>query len=56
VSAVGVLADIYVSNDDDAAGYDGQSRWPGTDRAQYKNFTILELSALCTIIRECSWT
>jgi hypothetical protein len=45
-----VLADIYISRDDDAVKYDTAPD-QFADRAQYKGFTPLELSLLWSIMR-----
>ena len=51
---MGVLADMYVSRDDEAVRYD--STPDGfAERAQYKNFTPLELSMLWAIMRGIEW-
>ena len=52
---MGVLADIYISPDGDAARYDGRPEWPGGDRVQYKGVTPLELSTLWAIVRSREW-
>jgi len=51
---MGILADIYISQDNEAAGYDTT---PGqfAERAQYKGFTPLELSMLWSIMRNAQW-
>lgn len=51
---MGLLADIYVSRDDEAVKYDDD---PGgfADRAEYKRFTELELSTLWCIMRGVQW-
>lgn len=51
---MGVLADIYVSRDDEAIRYDSAPD-EFTERAQYKNFTPLELSTLWAIMRDIEW-
>jgi hypothetical protein len=45
-----ILADIYLSRDDKAAGYDtAHQQFP--DRVQYRRFTMWELSILWSIMR-----
>ena len=49
-----LLADIYISRDDQAVSYDTTpDRF--ADRARYKGFTILELSVLWSIMRGIEW-
>ena len=48
------LADIYISRDDEAVRYDTAPD-QFAERAQYKNFTPLELSALWAIMRDTEW-
>jgi hypothetical protein len=50
-----VLADIYISRDEDAAEYDAKRERPAVDPAGYKNITPLELSTLWAIIRGVQW-
>jgi hypothetical protein len=52
---MGVLADIYISRDQEAAGYDGNPNFPASDRVQWKRITPLELSTLWTIMRKIKW-
>ena len=52
---MGVLADIYISADKEAAAYDGNPNWPESDRLQYKRITTLELSTLWAIMRHVEW-
>ena len=49
-----VLADIYLSRDDEAVKYDTAPD-QFTQRAQYKRMTPLELSTLWSIIRGIEW-
>jgi hypothetical protein len=51
---MGVLADIYISRNDEARGYD---KTPDrfANRAQYKGFTPLELSTLWSLMRGTEW-
>src|SRR5688572_20035623 len=49
-----LLADIYISRDDEAVGYDTTPD-QFVDRAQYKGFTPLELSVLWSIMRGVEW-
>jgi hypothetical protein len=49
-----VLADIYISPDDEAVKYDTAPD-QFTDRAQYKGMTPLELSMLWCIMRDIEW-
>ena len=49
-----VLADIYISRDDDAVKYDTTPD-QFADRAQYKGLTPLELSTLWAIMRGVEW-
>src|SRR5882724_7917714 len=51
---MGVLADIYISRDDEAVRYDTTPD-QFAERAQYKNFTPLELSTLWAIMRGIEW-
>lgn len=51
---MGVLADLYISNDNEADTYDAEPE-RFADRAQYKNFTALELSMLWSIMRGTEW-
>ena len=48
------LADIYISRDDEAVRYDTAPD-QFAERAQYKNFTPLELSTLWAIMRDTEW-
>jgi hypothetical protein len=47
---VGILADIYVSRDDEAVRYDTEPK-QFTDRVQCRNITPLELSVLWAVMR-----
>src|SRR5436309_5103466 len=49
-----ILADIYISHDDEAVRYDTTPD-QFAERAQYKNFTPLELSTLWAIMRGIEW-
>jgi len=49
-----LLADIYISRDDEAVKYD-TSPDQFADRAQYKGITPLELSMLWAIMRGIEW-
>jgi hypothetical protein len=49
-----VLADIYISRDDEAIRYDTTPD-QFADRARYKGFTPLELSILWSIMRGIEW-
>jgi hypothetical protein len=49
-----VLADIYISRDDDAVKYDTAPD-QFADRAQYQGFTPLELAMLWSIMRGIEW-
>src|SRR5258706_11984925 len=49
-----VLADIYISRDDEAVRYDTTPD-QFADRAQYKSITPLELSMLWAIMRGIEW-
>ena len=49
-----VLADIYISREDEAVRYDAAPD-QFADRAQYKGFTLLELSVLWSIMRGVEW-
>ncbi|HKA43039.1 MAG TPA: hypothetical protein VKF40_13710 [Burkholderiales bacterium] len=49
-----VLADVYISRDDDAVKYDTAPD-QFADRAQYKGLTPLELSSLWSIMRGMEW-
>lgn len=49
-----LLADIFVSRDDEATRYDTEPD-QFADRAQYKGFTSLELSMLWSIMRGTEW-
>lgn len=49
-----LLADIYISPDDEAVKYDTTPD-QFADRAQYKGFTPLELSMLWSIMRGVEW-
>jgi len=49
-----LLADIYVSRDEDAVKYDTAPD-QFVERAQYKGFTPLELSILWSIMRGVEW-
>src|SRR4051812_32768907 len=51
---MGVLADIYISRNEDAIKYDAAPhQFP--DRAEYKHLTPHELSILWSIIRGIEW-
>ncbi len=47
-------ADIYVSRDEEAVRYDTAPD-QFADRAQYKGFTLLELSILWSVMRGIEW-
>ena len=49
-----VLADIYISRNDDAVKYDAAPE-AFTERAEYKGITPLELSMLWAIMRGVEW-
>src|SRR4051794_637740 len=49
-----LLAEIYLSKDEDAANYD-KAPDQFIDRAQYKNLTPLELSTLWAIMQSREW-
>ncbi|MCE9638261.1 MAG: hypothetical protein K8T90_21375 [Planctomycetes bacterium] len=49
-----VLAELYVSSDDAAAGFDANPE-RFVDRASHKGFTCLELSTLWAIMRGVEW-
>lgn len=51
---MGLLADIYISRDDEAVSYDTTPD-QFADRAQYKGFTPCELSILWSIMRGVEW-
>jgi len=51
---MGLLADIYLSRDDEAVGYDTEPE-RFTDRAEYKRISPLELSTLWAILRGVEW-
>lgn len=50
-----LVADIYVSRDDEAARYDTNPT-EFADRAEFSSFTSLELSTLWAILRQTEWT
>jgi hypothetical protein len=52
---MGLLADFYVSTDDDAVSYDDSPSLPDSDRAQHTGITHLELSTLWAILQEREW-
>jgi len=49
-----VLADIYISLDDEAVKYDTTPNL-FTDRAQYKGMTPLEVSMLWSLMQDVEW-
>lgn len=49
-----LLAEIYISSDDEAVAYDTTPE-RFAERAEYKSFTPLELSTLWAIIRGTEW-
>ncbi len=51
---MGLIADIYISRDDEAAKYDVTPE-QFAERAEYKGFTPLELSMLWSIMRGVEW-
>jgi len=54
IGCMGLLADIYVSRDEEAVGYDAAPEsFP--DRLQYKSLTDLELSTLWALMRGVKW-
>src|SRR5437879_3800498 len=52
---MGLLADLYISNDEEAARYDTSPELFAVDRVQFRGFTELELSTLWAIIRGIQW-
>jgi hypothetical protein len=52
---MGVLADIYISRDTEAVGYNANPNLPASDRSQFKGITALELSTLWSIMRSIEW-
>ena len=51
---MGLLADLYVSEDTEAVGYDTNPE-KFESRAQFKGFTVLELSFLWSIMNGAEW-
>ena len=54
IRSMGVLADFYLSREDEAVKYDTAAD-EFTDRCQFKGLTVLELSTLWSIMRGVDW-
>src|SRR5579864_6711388 len=52
---MGLLADIYISRDEEAVAYDSNHSLPQSDRLQNTSITPLELSTLWAIMRGTPW-
>jgi hypothetical protein len=52
---MGVLTDIFISDTQDAAGYDSTHAHWSCDRLQHKSISPLELSTLWAIMRQVTW-
>ena len=48
---MGLLADLYISTDNEAPLYDATQSLPDSDRIESKSFTTLELSTLWAILQ-----
>lgn len=52
---MGLLADLYISTDNEAPLYDTSESFPEADRVESKSFTTLELSILWAILQGREW-
>ncbi|HEY6971446.1 MAG TPA: hypothetical protein VJA94_19715 [Candidatus Angelobacter sp.] len=52
---MGILADIFISRDEEAVGYDSNPNLPPSDRMEAKRITPLELSTLWAITSGKRW-
>jgi hypothetical protein len=52
---MGVLCDFFISENGQAASYDGSKGWPADDRAEWKGMTTLELTTLWAIVEDRNW-
>jgi len=52
---MGVLAEYYLSTDEEAVSYDAEPDVPESERAQYKGIITLELSRLWSVLLGREW-